>query len=169
MRNRGPGRNTGPPPSGGDPQYDLQTPPRAAGKPESRSDLWTPAALPTQFLQGIPTQTACQVVRHVRSSPAACCGDFRSWSCVVDSVVPGSREQRVSVFEQAEKRVPVTGGVAMNEKLKRLRDAVTSRELREVEVGPDGQVREVGNPANQTEGREQAKPTKLAPRTFGTA
>lgn len=56
----------------------------------------------------------------------------------------------------------------MNERLRRLRDAVTGRD-REVEVDPDGQVREVlpPEPENEkTEPRPQ-KPTKLAARTFG--
>lgn len=55
----------------------------------------------------------------------------------------------------------------MNDKLQRLRDAVTARDAREVEVAPDGQVREVRPAVPPTEGRESAKPTKLAPRTFG--
>jgi hypothetical protein len=57
----------------------------------------------------------------------------------------------------------------MNDKLKRLRDAVTARDAREVEVTPDGQVREIGAPTPPNEGREPAKATKLAPRTFGAA
>lgn len=54
------------------------------------------------------------------------------------------------------------------ESLRRLRDAVTTRRDREVEVGPDGEVREVTD--DDTAGREREKPakaTKLAARTFG--
>lgn len=54
----------------------------------------------------------------------------------------------------------------MNENLKRLRDAVTGRG-REVEVAPDGSVREVGAEASQQKEEEAGKATKLAPRTFG--
>ena len=56
----------------------------------------------------------------------------------------------------------------MNESLKKLRDAVTGRG-REVEVTPEGTVREVnGNAdADTDKDKEAGKPTKLAPRTFG--
>lgn len=53
----------------------------------------------------------------------------------------------------------------MNERLRRLRDAVVARD-REVEVSPDGTVREVTTPSDQ-DGKKGEKPTKLAPRTFG--
>ncbi len=61
----------------------------------------------------------------------------------------------------------------MMEQLRRLRDAVTGRD-REVEVSPDGVVREVASGAEPSaaESGEKAdsrtgKHTKLAPRTFG--
>jgi len=61
----------------------------------------------------------------------------------------------------------------VKEQLKRLRDAVTGRD-REVEVTPEGVVREVGTddpsaPGQVGEGAkpEAGKATKLAPRTFG--
>ena len=58
----------------------------------------------------------------------------------------------------------------MTDSLKRLRDAVTGRG-REVEVTPDGTVREVAQNAddgtNSDKEKEAGKPTKLAPRTFG--
>ena len=51
--------------------------------------------------------------------------------------------------------------------LRRLRNAVLRRE-REVEVDPDGQVREIPAEDQETERRSRRrKPTKLAPRTFG--
>jgi len=60
----------------------------------------------------------------------------------------------------------------MHERLKRLRDAVRGRRGREVEVTPEGTVRErgQGDVDAQTEGREAAirKPTKLAARTFAS-
>jgi len=54
----------------------------------------------------------------------------------------------------------------VNEELKRLRDAVTGQG-REVEVGPDGVVRELGHGETEAAADEPSKPTKLAPRTFG--
>lgn len=58
----------------------------------------------------------------------------------------------------------------MNERLKRLRDAVRGNRGREVEVTPEGTVRErqQREAEAQTEGREPAtrKATKLAARTF---
>lgn len=54
------------------------------------------------------------------------------------------------------------------EALRRLRDAVTGRRDREVEVGPDGAVHEITDDDNTS--REPEKPvkaTKLAARTFG--
>ncbi len=55
----------------------------------------------------------------------------------------------------------------MIDPLKRLRDAVTSRS-REVEVTPDGTVREVKQTGVADKPAEAGKATKLAPRTFGT-
>ena len=56
----------------------------------------------------------------------------------------------------------------MNESLKRLRDAVTGRAGdREVEVAPDGTVREVGVEPAGPPPEIQPKPTKLSERTFG--
>lgn len=56
-----------------------------------------------------------------------------------------------------------------NEALKRLRDAVVRRD-REVEVDPNGQVREI-HPPDQTSAdakpQTRPKPTKLSARTFG--
>lgn len=52
----------------------------------------------------------------------------------------------------------------MNDRLQKLRDAVVQRG-REVEVTENGEVREVQH--NDEKKSEQAKPTKLAPRTFG--
>ena len=54
----------------------------------------------------------------------------------------------------------------MNESIKRLRDAVVGRG-REVEVTPDGQVREVAKPGAEDSQPEAPKATKLAERTFG--
>lgn len=58
----------------------------------------------------------------------------------------------------------------MNDKLRRLRDAILRRD-REVEVDANGTVREIPQHENNTE-EEKARPTqrratKLAPRTFG--
>ena len=60
----------------------------------------------------------------------------------------------------------------MTDPLKRLRDAVTGRG-REVEVTADGTVREIDKSTPATEPVidppvDPTKPTKLAPRTFGT-
>jgi hypothetical protein len=55
---------------------------------------------------------------------------------------------------------------AMNESLQRLRDAVVDRG-REVEVTPDGTVREVEKGQSDEQKPGPAKATKLAPRTFG--
>jgi hypothetical protein len=55
----------------------------------------------------------------------------------------------------------------MNESLKRLRDAVV-RQDRDVEVTPDGTVREVATrSSDERETDEPRKPTKLAKRVFG--
>jgi len=54
----------------------------------------------------------------------------------------------------------------VNDTLKRLRDAVSSKG-REVEVAPDGSVHEVDNLNPQPKSEEPGKATKLAPRTFG--
>ena len=61
----------------------------------------------------------------------------------------------------------------VKEQLKRLRDAVTGRD-REVEVTPEGVVREVVTDTPSATGQsgevsktETGKATKLAPRTFG--
>jgi hypothetical protein len=54
----------------------------------------------------------------------------------------------------------------MNDKLQKLRDAVVGRG-REVEVTPDGQVREVQKPGAEDALSEAPKATKLAERTFG--
>jgi hypothetical protein len=62
--------------------------------------------------------------------------------------------------------LPARGENKMTDPLKRLRDAVTSRG-REVEVGPDGAVREVKEPTAEESKLETGKPTKLAARTFG--
>lgn len=56
----------------------------------------------------------------------------------------------------------------MQDKLQRLRDAVVGRD-REVEVTPDGQVREVQKPGANDSASEAPKATKLAERTFGVA
>jgi hypothetical protein len=55
-----------------------------------------------------------------------------------------------------------------NEGLRRLTDAI--RRDREVEVDPNGRVREIKDPPNPQEPAAPSKdrPTKLAPRTFGT-
>jgi hypothetical protein len=57
----------------------------------------------------------------------------------------------------------------MSDRLRALRDTVNGRD-REVEVSPDGEVREV-RPEGETEGTEEReaprKPTKLAKRFFG--
>ena len=57
----------------------------------------------------------------------------------------------------------------MNETLQRLRDAVTGRGDREVEVAPDGSVREINDKDRPIDEQhpETGKSTKLAPRTFG--
>jgi hypothetical protein len=57
----------------------------------------------------------------------------------------------------------------VNEKVQRLRDAVLGRSGREVEVAPDGEVRErLVQPEPESEPATQPiKPTKLAARTFG--
>ncbi len=58
-------------------------------------------------------------------------------------------------------------GGRVNEKLQRLREAVTGRG-REVEVGPDGSVREIEHPPGiEDVSSVPTKPTKLADRTFG--
>ena len=54
----------------------------------------------------------------------------------------------------------------MSESLRRLRDAVVGRG-REVEVTPEGQVREVSKPGDENVQPEAPKATKLADRTFG--
>lgn len=54
----------------------------------------------------------------------------------------------------------------MNDTLKRLRDAVTGRS-REVEVTPDGSVREVEAEKQEQPKTDEPKATKLAARTFG--
>lgn len=54
----------------------------------------------------------------------------------------------------------------MNDQLKRLRDAVTGRG-REVQVEPDGTVREADEKPADEHQAEAGKATKLAPRTFG--
>lgn len=58
-------------------------------------------------------------------------------------------------------------GGHMNENLKRLRDAVSGRG-REVEVAPDGSVREVSAEPAAAKEEASGKATKLAPRTFGS-
>ena len=56
----------------------------------------------------------------------------------------------------------------MNQSLQRLRDAVTGRDRdREVEVAPDGSVREVGAEPAGPPLESPTKPTKLSERTFG--
>lgn len=55
---------------------------------------------------------------------------------------------------------------AINEQLKRLRDAVTGRG-REVEVAADGSIREISEKSTEEQPAEAGKATKLAPRTFG--
>ena len=54
----------------------------------------------------------------------------------------------------------------MNDKLQKLRDAVVGRG-REVEVTPDGQVRELDKSGAADLASEAPKATKLADRTFG--
>ena len=54
---------------------------------------------------------------------------------------------------------------SMNEKVQQLRDAVLGRSDREVEVGPNGEVRE--RTAETPEDPEKPMATKLAARTFG--
>jgi hypothetical protein len=58
----------------------------------------------------------------------------------------------------------------MNDRLRALRDAIHHPE-REVEVSPDGEVREIrpeGDAEEPPESEERSrKPTKLAKRTFG--
>lgn len=58
----------------------------------------------------------------------------------------------------------------VNQSLRRLRDAVvgTGRD-REVQVEPDGTVKEVVPEAVEQPATAPAKPTKLSPRTFGAA
>jgi hypothetical protein len=51
----------------------------------------------------------------------------------------------------------------MQDTIKRLRELVSDRN-REVEVGPDGTVRET---TDEEEAKPEAKPTKLSPHTFG--
>jgi hypothetical protein len=64
-----------------------------------------------------------------------------------------------------KKRAGATGGSIVKDTLQRLRDAVTTRG-REVEVDPDGTVREVE--AGSTEKKtDEPKATKLSERTFG--
>lgn len=53
----------------------------------------------------------------------------------------------------------------MQEKVQQLRDAVLGRSEREVEVGPNGEVRE--RAAERPEDGEKPRATKLAARTFG--
>jgi hypothetical protein len=57
----------------------------------------------------------------------------------------------------------------MSDRLRALRDAVTGRD-REVEVSPDGEVREVRPEGEGEEAEEREaprRPTKLAKRVFG--
>lgn len=63
----------------------------------------------------------------------------------------------------------------MNSRLKALRDAVLGPSSRRVEVGPDGEVRELASEPAAREGKDSEKPatptepkaTRLAPRVFG--
>jgi hypothetical protein len=55
----------------------------------------------------------------------------------------------------------------VNDKLKQLRNAVVNRG-REVEVNPDGSVREVTSADETKQDPEAGRVTKLAPRTFGS-
>ena len=57
----------------------------------------------------------------------------------------------------------------MTEHMRRLREAVLSRDARHVEVDPDGQVQEVQADSPKRSDRPKGKPTKLAARTFGAA
>lgn len=58
----------------------------------------------------------------------------------------------------------------MNESLRRLRDTVVGRNRdREVQVEPDGTVREVPAQGEAQPAEAGHKPTKLPPRTFGAA
>ncbi len=56
---------------------------------------------------------------------------------------------------------------SVNDTLKRLRDAVVQRD-REVEVGPDGEVRETTSGNDLAGSTKPEKATKLSARTFGT-